>query len=169
MLIDKYTKHSIFSLPQIFGNILCRRDLIDSEFVNMYMNDINNPLLSSHIFLVFHNIKPYLLSILKHHYLFHSDYTITINKIKYTVLAFNRAYSVHSVIRKIEYGLYKSIGYETKIKILKFWNAKTDSNLHKYLFDENTKTTKPISENITLQDTKSPNSFNAKGAYYCCL
>ena len=51
MLIDKYTKHSIFSLPQIFGDILSKRDLDDSEFVNMYMNDVNNPLLSSHVFL----------------------------------------------------------------------------------------------------------------------
>lgn len=50
MLIDKYTKHSIFSLPQIFGDILSKRDLDDSEFVNMYMNDVNNPLLSSHVF-----------------------------------------------------------------------------------------------------------------------
>lgn len=64
MLIDKYTKHSIFSLPQIFGDILSKRDLDDSEFVNMYMNDVNNPLLSSHVFLVFHNIKPYLLNTL---------------------------------------------------------------------------------------------------------
>ena len=71
MLIDKYTKHSIFSLPQIFGDILSKRDLDDSEFVNMYMNDVNNPLLSSHVFLVFHNIKPYLLNTLKQHHLFH--------------------------------------------------------------------------------------------------
>lgn len=156
MLIDKYTKHSIFSLPQIFGDILSKRDLDDSEFVNMYMNDVNNPLLSSHVFLVFHNIKPYLLNTLKQHHLFHCSYTITMNKIKYTVLAFNKAYCIHVITRKIEYGLYKSLGYETKIKILNFWNAGVNGKLHKYLFDENAKTIKPLSENITLQDTIKP-------------
>lgn len=156
MLIDKYTKHSIFSLPQIFGDTISKRDLDESEFVNMYMYDINNPLLSNHVFLVFHNIKPYLLDTLRQNHLFHSSYTITMNRIKYTVLAFNRAYSIHTITNKIEYGLYKLINYNTKIKIIKFWNAGVDSKLHKYLFDDNTKTVKPLSENITQQDTIKP-------------
>lgn len=152
MLIDKYTKHSIFSLPQIFGDILKRCDLKNSEFVNMYINDVNNPLLANHIFLVFHNIKSDLSYKLEKHHLFHSKYTITKNKIKYTVFAFNRAYSIHSIINKINYGLYNLLPYDTKINILSFWNASISSKLHKYLFDENAKTTKPLSENITLKD-----------------
>ena len=59
MIINKYTKHSIFSLPQIFYDTFTKYDLKNSEFVNMYTSDMNNPLLSNHIFLVFHNIKPY--------------------------------------------------------------------------------------------------------------
>jgi hypothetical protein len=57
MIINKYTKHSIFSLPQIFYDTFTKYDLKNSEFVNMYTSDMNNPLLSNHIFLVFHNTK----------------------------------------------------------------------------------------------------------------
>ena len=57
MIIDKYTKHSIYSLPQIFYETLTKYDLKNNDFVNMYTSDLNHPLLSNHIFLVFHNIK----------------------------------------------------------------------------------------------------------------
>ena len=65
MIINKYTKHSIFSLPQIFYDTFTKYDLKNSEFVNMYTSDMNNPLLSNHIFLVFHNTKTYLIERLK--------------------------------------------------------------------------------------------------------
>ena len=45
MIVNKYTKHSIFSLPLIFDNIFNKEELKNNEFVNMYIYDINNTLL----------------------------------------------------------------------------------------------------------------------------
>ena len=61
MLIDKYTKHSIFSLPLIFDDIVDRHELKANGFVNMYVYDLNIPLASNHIFLVFKNLSNELL------------------------------------------------------------------------------------------------------------
>ena len=44
MIIDKYTKHTIFSLPLLFNSISAR-ELKDNQFINMYVYDKNRPLL----------------------------------------------------------------------------------------------------------------------------
>lgn len=156
MLIDKFTKHTIFSLPLIFGDILTRDILKENEFVNMYEYDMNHPLLSNHVFLVFHNIKKELLDKLKSHSSYNSDYLMIKDKIKYTVISFNKGFSIYVVISSINKGLYYSLPYEEKIKILSFWNKGNIhlSNIHAYLFNNHIKTEKPLCENITLEDSK---------------
>lgn len=154
MVIDKYTKHSIFSLPQIFSETFNKYDLKENEFVNMYVNDINSPNLSNHIFLVFHGIKQSLIDTLSKHSLFETTYSITKNKVKFIVFAFKRSFYVQSIVRDIDNGLYEFLGYNAKIKILNFWEAGINSKIHKYLFDSNTKTDRPLCENITLEDKK---------------
>ena len=145
MIINKYTKHSIFSLPQIFYDTFTKYDLKNSEFVNMYTSDMNNPLLSNHIFLVFHNTKAYL-----------------IERINYRVFTFNKAYSIHSIVNKIDLGLYERLGYQAKLQILNFWNISVDSKVHEYLFNPLAKVTKPVGESISLQDLKYRKAPTAK-------
>ena len=167
MIIDKYTKHSIFSLPQIFYETLTKYDLKNNDFVNMYTSDLNHPLLSNHIFLVFHNIKNYLEERLKKHILYYCNYDITMYGIRYSVFVFNRAYSIHRIVNKIDLGLYDRLSYEDKLKILTFWNLPVDSKVHSYLFNPLIKTKKPIGENITLQDiNKKPYQHYTDRVYY---
>lgn len=155
MLIDRYTKHSIFSLPLIFDNLFTKDELLDSDFVNMYLYDMNNPILSNHIFLVFHNIKKPLLNRLTNICIYHNTYTIVKDNIPYTVISFNRSFIVKNVIDRINKGLYCELSYESKLKILWFWNNKGfSSKLHSYLFDKDAKVEKPLSENITLEDKR---------------
>ena len=162
MIINKYTKHSIFSLPQIFYDTFTKYDLKNSEFVNMYTSDMNNPLLSNHILLVFHNTKAYLIERLKKHRLYYCDYTLTIDGINYRVFAFNKAYSIHSIVNKIDLGLYERLGYQAKLQILNFWNISVDSKVHEYLFNPLAKVTKPVGESISLQDLKYRKAPTAK-------
>lgn len=156
MLIDRPTKHTIFSLPLIFGDILTQDILKENDFVNMYESDNNNPLLSNHIFLVFHNIKKELLDKLKSHSSYNSNYDIVINKIHYTVISFNRGFSIYSVVSMINRGLYLGLSYDKKIKILNFWDKGKifNSKLHEYLFNKDILTQKPLCENIALGDNK---------------
>lgn len=156
MLIDKFTKHTIFSLPLIFGDILNKETLKENEFVNMYEYDTNSPLLSNHIFLVFHNIKKELLDKLKSHSSYNSDYLIVKDKIKYTVVSFRKEFNIYIVVDTINKGLYYCLSYEKKIKILSFWNSGNIhlSKIHAYLFNNHIKTEKPLCENITLEDSK---------------
>lgn len=158
MIIEKYTKHSIFSLPQIFYEILTRFELKANKFVNMYINDLNNPLLSNHIFLVFKDIKPYLLKRLKTHKLYYCNYLITINKITYTVIAFAQDYVTHAIVNKINLGLYERLSYDAKILIMTFWHSDVDTAVHNWLFNPLAKVKRPVAEHITIADTKSPNS-----------
>ena len=53
MKLNIFTKHSIFSLPLIFKE-LNKEILLSNRFINMYLADINQPLLSNSIFLMFH-------------------------------------------------------------------------------------------------------------------
>ena len=149
MIIDKYTKHSIFSLPLIFYNTFTKIDLKLSDFVNMYTCDLNKPMLNNHIFLVFHNIQKNLLDKLRKHHLYTCNYHFTIEKTDYTAIVFERAYTIYSIVHRIEHGLYYNLLYEDKLKILNFWEANCNSNIHKYLFNENIIKVKPICENIT--------------------
>ena len=138
---------------------------------NMYTSDMNNPLLSNHIFLVFHNTKAYLIERLKKHRLYYCDYTLTIDRINYRVFAFNKAYSIHSfnkaysihsIVNKIDLGLYERLGYQAKLQILNFWNISVDSKVHEYLFNPLAKVTKPVGESISLQDLKYRKAPTAK-------
>lgn len=158
MIVNKYTIHSIFSLPQIFFKTFNKYDLKDNKFINMYINDVNNPLLSNHIFLVFKELKPYLLERFKQHPQYHNNYLVTIDKITYQVVSFLQNYKIHSIVNKINLGLYERLAYTNKIQILMFWNLNADTKVHEWLFNPLAKINKPIKENITIQDTKSPNS-----------
>lgn len=155
MIIDTKTKHTIFSLPLIFGKILTKKELEDSEFVNMYTYDINSPLSSNHIFLVFHNIKHELLEKLRKHLNYHTEYTIVIDKIPYYVICFVRTFTISNIVNYIDRGLYLGLSYADKMKIISFWyNCGVNSNIHQYLFNPDIKTEKPIGENITIADNK---------------
>lgn len=149
MLIDKYTKHTIFSLPLIFDNTFVLNDLKLNEFINMYTCVINKPALSNHIFLVFHNISDEFLDKLREHHLYACDYIFTIDKVRYTAIAFEKAFTIFSIVNKIDHGLYNKLLYEDKLRILNFWKVSINSNMHKYLFNEKIVTLKPLSENIT--------------------
>ena len=162
MIINKYTKHSIFSLPQIFYDTFTKYDLKNSEFVNMYTSDMNNPLLSNHIFLVFHNTKTYLIERLKKHRLYYCDYTLTIDRINYRVFAFNKAYSIHSIVNKIDLGLYERLGYQAKLQILNFWHHSVASKGHEDLINPRAQLTKPGGESIAIQDLKYRKAPTAK-------
>lgn len=115
----------------------------------MYTCDINKPSLSNHIFLVFHNMNIDFLRELRKHYLYTCDYDFVIDYVRYTAIVFEKAYSIFSIINKIEKGLYYNLLYEDKLKIINFWNVTCNSNIHKYLFDEKIVKQKPICENIT--------------------
>ena len=149
MLIDKYTKHTIFSLPLIFDNVFVLSDLRANEFINMYTCDVNKPFLSNHIFLVFHNISDEFLSKLREHHLYVCDYLFTIDKIKYISIVFERAFTIYSIVNKIDHGLYYSLFYEDKVRIMNFWKVSVNSNIHKYLFNEKIVKLKPLNESIT--------------------
>lgn len=166
MIIDKYTKHSIFSLPLIFSNILSKEDLIQSEFVNMYTFDINKLIYSNHIFLVFHNIKIEVLNRLKANKNFVKEYDIVINKIKFKVLCFIRDFPISNIVNFVNNGKYIDFSFESKMKILKFWDISTKNSykLHKYLFDDTAIPEKPKNEIITIEDAnKKASSLNATG------
>lgn len=149
MIIDKYTKHTIFSLPLIFYDNLTKLDLKLNDFVNMYTCDVNKPMLNNHIFLVFHNITKELLDTLRKHHLYTCDYYFTIDNVGYTAVVFEKAYTIYSVVSKIDHGLYFNLRYEDKLKILNFWDSPRNGNVHKYLFDELTYKLKPVNESIT--------------------
>lgn len=152
MIIDKKTKHSIFSLPLIFEDFTNRKELEDNGFINMYTYDVNSPLSSNHIFLVFLNLKEELLNKLKNHISYYNNYSITIDNIDYTVISFKRTFIISHIVNTIDKGLYLHLSYKQKMKILSFWYNYNDTNLHRYLFDFDAKTQKPLSENITLAD-----------------
>lgn len=155
MIINKYTKHSIFSLPLIFDHLLSLQELKDSDFVNMFVCDLNHPILSNHIFLVFHNLKDILLDKLKTHELYYSNYTIVIESTKYTVVVFSRGFTIYNTIDKTSKGLYNQFSYENKLRIYSFWVPKTQNlTLHSCLFNAKCKTDPPVCENITLEDKR---------------
>lgn len=157
MIVDKYTKHSIFSLPLIFDDILTKVDLKANGFVNMYMFDINCPLASNHIFLAFTCISATLLDKFKKHPAYFNYYTRTIDTVLYTIVVFNRGFYINFITQNTEKGLYYEMDYHSKMRIIDFWNSNTklSKNLHSYLFNPNAIRYKPLSENITLEDKKS--------------
>lgn len=156
MLIDKYTKYSVFSLPLIFYGILNKSDLKDNEFVNMYTCDTNKPYLSNHIFLVFHNIKDSSLKRLRSHCNFETDYDILVDSILYKVVCFTRDFPIQNIINFVNKGKYIDFIFCSKMKILRFWDATARDNpkLFQYLFDEEFIPEKPVNEVITTEDTK---------------
>lgn len=155
MIIDKFTKHSIFSLPLIFYNLLNQQDLKENEFVNMYTCDINNPIYSNHIFLVFHNIKDSLLNILRRYDKYEADYNIVLNNIHYKVVCFTRDFPIQNILSFVEKGKYIDFSFKNKMLILQFWNAKARKNpkLFEYLFNDELKPERPVNEIITREDT----------------
>lgn len=162
MIINKYTKHSIFSLPQIFYDTFTKYDLKVVDYSYHLYTYLQIHYFSNHIFLVFHNTKAYLIERLKKHRLYYCDYTLTIDRINYRVFAFNKAYSIHSIVNKIDLGLYERLGYQAKLQILNFWNISVDSKVHEYLFNPLAKVTKPVGESIPLQDLKYRKAPTAK-------
>ena len=90
-----------------------------------------------------------LLDKLRKHHLYACDYHFTIEKTNYIAIVFEKAYTIYSIVHRIEHGLYYNLLYEDKLKILNFWEADCNSNIHKYLFNENIIKVKPICENIT--------------------
>lgn len=152
MLIDKYTVHTIFTLPIIFYDILSKNDLKDNDFVNLYTYDLNNNRYNNHIFLVFHNIKPYLEERLKNHQQYIDNYTVCINRVFFKVFVFLRSFTMKYIIDNVNKGLYNTLQYKEKIKILTFWQLNAESIVHQYLFDNTIKTILPICEYISKQD-----------------
>ena len=156
MIVDKYTKHSIFSLPLIFDNIFNKEDLKNNGFVNMYIYDINNSLLSNHFFLAFTYLSNTLLDKLKEFPNYYTNYIVIINNIKYSIVCFTRGFYADFIIKNTEKGLYYENAYESKVRILEFWNPnnRISKSLLSYLFNPNAHRLKPVSENITIQDNK---------------
>ena len=154
MLIDKYTKHSIFSLPLIFDDIVDRHELKANGFVNMYVYDLNIPLASNHIFLVFKNLSNELLEKFEKHHNYWNDYHSIINGVTYHIVCFQRGFSIGYIVDSTEKGLYYETDYHSKMRIIKFWNSPTNlsTSLHSYLFNPNAVRIKPVSENITKED-----------------
>lgn len=153
MIIDKYTKHSVFSLPLIFDNVFTRQELKDNDFINMYTYDVNHTLLSNHIFLVFRCIKKGLLDKLTALNIFHTKYELTIDNVKYVVICFIRTLNINFIIHNIDKGLYFELPYEDKVRILQFWTiTHINKRLLNYLFNPDAICIKPINESITKID-----------------
>lgn len=104
-------------------------------FINGYMNDINNPALDSHIFLMYeHNASN------KDHYerdsklrklsMLHVDYTLMINDKVYVVYAIH---AKNKTLLRIKEGLIPLKQTELN-KIFKFWNFK-DNFINKLMFN----------------------------------
>ena len=122
----------------------------------MYIYNINNPLLSNHFFLAFTYLSNTLLDKLKEFTNYYTNYTITVNSIKYSIVCFTRGFYADFIIKNTEKGLYYENAYESKVRILEFWNPnnRISKSLLSYLFNPNAHRLKPVSENITIQDNK---------------
>lgn len=152
MIVDKYTKHTIFSLPLLFNGISAK-ELKDNQFINMYVYDKNRPLLDC-IYLVFKNINSSFLNKLSKLNSYYNTIYKSINGTIYTIVAFKQDEFDNYIINSINKAMYYTIGYENKIKIIKFWfNPKMNENIFRYLFDENFIADPPIDECIDLYDT----------------
>lgn len=152
MIINKYTKHTIFSLPLLFNSISAK-ELKDNQFINMYVYDKNRPLLDC-IYLVFKNISSSFLNKLSKLNNYYNTIYKSINGTIYTIVAFKQDEFDNYIINSINKAMYYTIGYENKIKIIKFWfNPKMNENIFRYLFDENFIADPPIDECIDLYDT----------------
>ena len=130
MIIDKYTKHTIFSLPLLFNSISAR-ELKDNQFINMYVYDKNRPLLDC-IYLVFKNISSSFLNKLSKLNNYYNTIYKSINGTIYTIVAFKQDEFDNYIINSINKAMYYTIGYENKIKIIKFWfNPRMNENIFK--------------------------------------
>lgn len=154
MKLNKFTKHSIFSLPLIFKD-LNKKILLSNRFINMYLSDINQLLLSNHIFLMFHYPSKELVETLKNYKEYVTSYAIVIEKIRYCIFVFERTDLFNFIISNTNKGLYYENSYNNKVQILNFWEVKPNSKIHSYLFDPNCIREKPIDESITIENEKA--------------
>lgn len=154
MKLNIFTKHSIFSLPLIFKE-LNKKILLSNRFINMYLADINQPLLSNSIFLMFHYPSIELIETLKSYKEYITTYTLVIEEIRYCVFVFKRTDLMNFIINNTNKGLYYENSYNDKIQILNFWEVKPSSKIHSYLFNPDCVKEKPINENITIRNKKA--------------
>ena len=72
------------------------------------------------------------------------------------LFCFTRGFYADFIIKNTEKGLYYENAYESKVRILEFWNPnnRISKSLLSYLFNPNAHRLKPVSENITIQDNK---------------
>lgn len=152
MILNKYTKNSIFSLPLYFKQ-LTAKELKDNEFVNMYVEDLNKPITDC-VHLVFKAIKPELLNKLKQTKGYHSISFYTINNVDYCVLAFTLQGN-HDLLsfENIQKGKYHLLSLADKVRIIRFWyNPAINDKIFEYLFDDTSPKDKPINEVIDVAD-----------------
>ena len=165
MIIDKYTKHTIFSLPLLFNSISAK-ELKDNQFINMYVYDKNRPLLDC-IYLVFKNISSSFLNKLSKLNNYYNTIYKSINGTIYIIVAFKQDEFDNYIINSINKAMYYTIGYENKIKIIKFWfNPRMNENIFRYLFDENFIADPPIDECIDIYDTNKAVDLMSTAFFY---
>lgn len=150
MIIDKYTKHSIFSLPILFNNKITAQELKDNRFINMYVYDENRPLMDC-IFLVFKGLSKEFLYKLSKIKGYCNYITQIIDDVDYDIISFTKDEFDNYIVDSINKGLYYTIGFDNKMKIIKFWfNPKMNEKIFKYLFDEHCEVEKPVEEELKI-------------------
>lgn len=167
MIIDKYTKHSIFSLPILFYNRITAKELKDNQFVNMYVYDRNKPILDC-IFLVFRKLNSELLYKLSNLEGYYNHYMYNIDNVDYHVVSFTKDYYDSYIVESINKGMYYTLGFDEKMKVIKFWlNPKMNEKIFRYLFDEKYKVEKPIKEGIEKLEKNKAVDFST--AFLFCI
>lgn len=154
MELNKYTKHTIFSLPLLFNNRITATELKENQFVNMFVRDKNRPILDC-VYLMFKNLKEDLLNKFYDFVDYYNMIPFNYNGINYQIVAFTKDYFDSYIIDSINKGMYQSLNFCDKMKIIKFWyNPKVNDKLFQYLFDNNCDVEKPNDESIDLKQIK---------------
>lgn len=170
---NKFTKTTVFVLPllnlqlnreSLLINIEPRSNKYTHNFVNAYL-DYNK----SEISLVYRDIgnnkrfKELVIyfETLPNHV---KTYSKLLFNTPHTIVVFNYPKYVQSNIDCFKCGHYSWIPYEDKIKILNFWNIKSQgSKLHSYLLDKSYKV-----EKLGFEKIKAPRII-PRSLYYCVL
>lgn len=130
---------SYFLIPLLDPNLTFVDFMIQTPlFVGTYTYNINIPWKDNHIFLLYKsNIDPtfnQLLEKLKSNTNFRGGSSIRLKGDWYTLLTFTRPIEYGLEISKLINSRLTELCYDTKVKIVSFWNLPVSSKLHKRLF-----------------------------------
>lgn len=142
IISDVRTWATRFILPLFFSNarVINKRDI---GFVNAFLTDVNKPQLDNHLFIVYKSMPSIeaweeLNIMMRSSKYFYKFYTIKLENEFYNVYVFLLASNIkyYQDIKKMLENSYGEVDYQTKVKIISYWNFSIGTEEHEILFNE---------------------------------